>query len=300
MNAGKQVSTAQGNGRLVLVATPIGNLGDLSPRAVRTLEASDVICCEDTRRTRELLSHAGITQKRLLSLNEHNEAERIPGVLARVRIGELVAVVSDAGTPGVSDPGGRLVAAVVGAGLSVEAVPGANAALTALIVSGLPMERFCFEGFLPRRGSERHRRLAVIGVEERTVLVHESPQRLSATLVDLVASCGEDRQVAVARELTKLHEEVWRGTLADAVGWFSDRSVRGEVVVVVAGMPPRGPYIDESELESLLARELEMGAGVRDAAAAVAMQLGVPRRRAYEKALGLKRNAGASREVLPS
>jgi 16S rRNA (cytidine1402-2'-O)-methyltransferase len=273
----------------VLVATPIGNLGDLSPRAVRTLEASDVVCCEDTRRTRELLSHAGITHKRMLSLNEHNEAERIPGVLARIRIGELVAVVSDAGTPGVSDPGGRLVAAAVGAGLSVEAVPGANAALTALIVSGLPMERFCFEGFLPRRGSERHRRLAAIGDEERTVLLHESPHRLAATLVDLAAACGDDRQVAVARELTKLHEEVWRGTLGDAVAWYTDRTVRGEVVVVVAGALRVAPEIDEDELASLLLKELASGSGVRDAAAAVAARFGVPRRRAYEKALGLNR-----------
>jgi 16S rRNA (cytidine1402-2'-O)-methyltransferase len=293
MTAAKQVSATHGNGRLVLVATPIGNLGDLSPRAVRTLEASDVICCEDTRRTRELLSHAGITQKRLLSLNEHNEAERIEGVLARVRIGELVAVVSDAGTPGVSDPGGRLIKAAVGAGLNVEAVPGANAALTALTVSGLPMDRFCFEGFLPRRGGERHRRLAAIGVEERTVLVHESPQRLGATLADLAEVCGGERQVAVARELTKLHEEVWRGTLADAVDWYKDRSVRGEVVVVVAGMQTGAIEIKDSELESCLAKELASGSGVRDAAATVATQLRVPRRRAYEMALALKRNAQA-------
>ncbi len=299
MTPSRPESATQGSGRLVLVATPIGNLGDLSPRAVRTLEASDVVCCEDTRRTRELLSHAGITRKRLLSLNEHNEAERIPGVLARVRIGELVAVVSDAGTPGVSDPGGRLVAAAVGAGLAVEAVPGANAALTALIVSGLPMERFCFEGFLPRRGSERHRRLEAIGVEERTVLLHESPQRLAATLVELNAACGDERQVAVARELTKLHEEVWRGTLAEAVAWFSDSPVRGEVVVVVAGMVRGATEVDESELESRLIEKLASGSGVRDAAAAVAMQLGVPRRRAYEKALGLKSSARAGSEVLP-
>ena len=283
----------------MLVATPIGNLGDLSPRAVRTLEASDVVCCEDTRRTRELLSHAGILHKRLLSLNEHNEAERIPGVLARVRIGELVAVVSDAGTPGVSDPGGRLVAAAVAAGLAVEAVPGANAALTALIVSGLPMERFCFEGFLPRRGSERHRRIAAIGDEERTVLIHESPQRLAATLVDLAAACGDERQVAVARELTKLHEEVWRGNARRSrrLG-IPSAPVRGEVVVVVGGAPPAAPEIDEDELESTLLGSSPRGSGVRDAAAAVAVRLGVPRRRAYEKALGLKqavdrvRNAG--------
>jgi 16S rRNA (cytidine1402-2'-O)-methyltransferase len=275
----------------VLVATPIGNLGDLSPRAVRTLDASDVICCEDTRRTRELLTHAGVKQKRLLSLNEHNEAERIPGLLARVRIGEQVAVVSDAGTPGVSDPGGRLVAAAVGAGLTVEAIPGANAALTALIVSGLPMERFCFEGFLPKKGSDRHRRLAAIAEEERTVLLHESPQRLAATLSDLLSVCGAERLVAVARELTKLHEEVWRGTLGEAAPWFSERAVRGEVVVVLGGATPRSRFdVDEVQLESRLRAQLATGSGVRDAANAVAGELGVPRRHAYEKALAIRKN----------
>lgn len=286
---GPQVLGAQVHGRLVLVATPIGNLGDLSPRAVRTLEASDIVCCEDTRRTRELLTHAGILHKRLLSLNEHNEAARIPGILARVRIGERVAVVSDAGTPGVSDPGGRLVSAAVAEGMTVEAVPGANAALTALIISGLPIERFCFEGFLPRRGSERSKRMAAIADEERTVLIHESPHRLAATLGDLAEACGEDRRVVVARELTKLHEEVWRGALSEATAWFAERPVRGEVVVVLGGAPPAGRHeVDETRLESLLSAELETGSGVRDAATKVATELGVPRRRAYETALRLK------------
>jgi 16S rRNA (cytidine1402-2'-O)-methyltransferase len=282
------------NGRLVLVATPIGNLGDLTPRAVTTLQAADVVCCEDTRRTRELLTHSGIKQKRLISLNEHNEADRIPGVLARVRIGELVAVVSDAGTPGVSDPGGRLVAAAVAEGLTVEAVPGANAALTALIVSGLPMDRFCFEGFLPRRGADRHRRMAAIADEERTVLVHESPQRLAATLAELAEVCGAERPVAVARELTKLHEEVWRGSLEDAATWFAERQVRGEVVVVLGGLPPgSAPEVGDAELESHLQRELDKGARVRDAAAAAAAELGVPKRRAYAAALGIRHSAGS-------
>ena len=294
MNAAKASTAAVARGRLVLVATPIGNLGDLSPRAVRTLQAADVVCCEDTRRTRELLTHAGILRKRLLSLNEHNEADRIPGVLARVRIGELVAVVSDAGTPGVSDPGGRLVAAAVADGLTVEAVPGANAALTALIVSGLPMERFCFEGFLPRRGALRHRRVADIADEERTVLIHESPHRLASTLEELAGACGEDRQVVVARELTKLHEEVWRGTLGEAAEWFSERGVRGEVVVVVGGARARdGSEVQEADLESRLSSELAGGSGVREAATKVSGELGVPRRRAYETALRL-RHSGQS------
>ncbi|MFZ0665170.1 MAG: 16S rRNA (cytidine(1402)-2'-O)-methyltransferase [Acidimicrobiales bacterium] len=287
---------SHGHGRLVLVATPIGNLGDLSPRAVQTLQAADVVCCEDTRRTRELLSHAGIRQKRLLSLNEHNEADRIPGVLARVRIGELVAVVSDAGTPGVSDPGGRLVAAAVAGGVVVEAVPGANAALTALIVSGLPMDRFCFEGFLPKRGSERKRRIAQMATEERTVLLHESPQRLAATLEELAETCGGDRPVAVARELTKLHEEIWRGTLAEAAKWFSQGAVRGEVVVVVGGSS--GPAkVEQDELETHLRAALDSGSGVRDASAAVSEALGVSKRRAYETALVLKRNSKTNPDV---
>jgi 16S rRNA (cytidine1402-2'-O)-methyltransferase len=294
VSTAKPLAGSQVHGRLVLVATPIGNLGDLSPRAVRTLEASDVVCCEDTRRTRELLTHAGILHKRLLSLNEHNEAARIPGVLARVRIGELVAVVSDAGTPGVSDPGGRLVSAAVAEGLTVEAVPGANAALTALIVSGLAMDRFCFEGFLPRRGSERHRRMAAIADEERTVLIHESPHRLAATLGDLATACGEDRQVAVARELTKLHEEVWRGSLGESVAWFSERTVRGEVVVVLGGAaPPVRNQVSEEELETRLNVELITGFGVREAATKVSSELGVPRRLAYEAALRI-RNADRS------
>jgi len=282
------------NGRLVLVATPIGNLGDLSPRAVSTLQASDVVCCEDTRRTRELLSHAGVRHKRLISLNEHNESDRIPGVLARVRIGELVAVVSDAGTPGVSDPGGRLVAAAVSEGLVVEAVPGANAALTALIVSGLPMDRFCFEGFLPRRGTERHRRIAAIADEERTILIHESPHRLAATVTELVDACGPERPVAVARELTKLHEEIWRGTLKEAADWFAEKPVRGEVVVVIGGAPATSRSgIGDDELGTYLARLLGSGSGVRDAAAAAASELGVSKRRAYASALDIRRSSGA-------
>jgi 16S rRNA (cytidine1402-2'-O)-methyltransferase len=207
-------------------------------------------------------------------------------------MGELVAVVSDAGTPGVSDPGGRLVAAAVAEGLTVEAVPGANAALTALIISGLPMERFCFEGFLPRRGADRQRRMAAIADEERTVLIHESPHRLAATLGDLAAACGEERPVVVARELTKLHEEVWRGNLGEATAWFSDRTVRGEVVVVIGGSPPPGPTeVDEEELDSRLSSELATGSGVREAATKVAAALGVSRRQAYEAALRLRHAA---------
>jgi 16S rRNA (cytidine1402-2'-O)-methyltransferase len=282
------VATAPAGGRLVIVSTPIGNLGDLSPRAVEVLGHADLVCCEDTRRTRALLTHAGVHGRRLLSLHARNETARLPEVLARLAARETVAVVSDAGTPTVSDPGGRLVAAAVAAGAEVTAVPGPSAALTALVVSGLPTGRFCFEGFLARRGSDRRRRLEALATEERTILIHEAPGRLAATLADLVAACGPDREVAVARELTKLHEEVWRGSLARAAEEFATREVRGEVVVVLAGSEPPPPA-DEDEVVDALRRHVDGGASWRDAAGAVAAELGAPRRQVYDHALALRR-----------
>ncbi len=271
-----------------MVSTPIGNLGDLSPRAVEVLAGADLVCCEDTRRTRALLTHAGVRGRRLLSLHARNEVERLPEVLAHLAAGDTVAVVSDAGTPTVSDPGGRLVAAAVGAGAEVTAVPGPSAALTALVVSGLPTGRFCFEGFLARRGSDRRRRLEALATEERTTVIHEAPGRLAATLADLAASCGADRKVVVARELTKLHEEVWRGNLAGAVDEFAAREVRGEVVVVLAGSEP-APPADQGAVVAALRRHVDGGASWRDAAGAVAAELGSPRRQVYDLALALRR-----------
>jgi len=274
-------------GVLVLVATPIGNLGDLAPRALEVLADAALVCCEDTRRTRGLLSHGGITAKRLVSLHAHNEEARIPEVLARLASGETVALVSDAGMPGISDPGARVVAAAAGAGATVTLVPGPSAALGALVVSGLPTDRFCFEGFLPRRGGERGRRLAAIATEPRTTVLYEAPGRLAATLADLAAACGPSRPVAVARELTKLHEEVWRGTLEGALAEFGPREVLGEVAVVVGGADPPDPP-DDAVLEEALRSRLAAGASLRDAAADVAGSHGVPRRRAYALALGLR------------
>jgi 16S rRNA (cytidine1402-2'-O)-methyltransferase len=275
-------------GLLVVVSTPIGNLGDLSPRAVETFRRADLICCEDTRRTRGLLTHAGVSGRRLLSLHVRNEGARVPEVLSALASGKTVAVVSDAGTPTVSDPGGRLVAAAVAAGVEVTAVPGPNAGLTALVVSGLATDRFCFEGFLARRGSDRRRRLEALGTEERTTVIHEAPGRLAATLADLAAVCGPDRDVVVARELTKLHEEVWRGTLGAAVGEFEAREVRGEVVIVLAGAGT-APPVDEAAVVAALRGQVEAGASWRDATAAVAAGLGVSRRWFYEQALAMRR-----------
>jgi 16S rRNA (cytidine1402-2'-O)-methyltransferase len=277
-------------GSLVLVSTPIGNLGDLSPRAIEALGHADVVCCEDTRRTRGLLTHAGLKGVRLMSLHDHNEMARVDAVLAHLAEGRTVAVVSDAGTPAVSDPGARLVAAAVAAGITVTTVPGPSAALAALVVSGLPTDRFCFEGFLPRKGGDRRRRIEAVAGDARTVILFEAPGRLATTLSELLAVCGPDRGVVVARELTKLHEEVWRGTLVDATRTFSEREVRGEIVVVLAGDPAAGRAPDDDEVGHALRGHLADGDTLRDAAAAVARELGVSRRRAYDMALELRRN----------
>ena len=280
------------DGVLVLVGTPIGNLGDLSPRAVEALAAADAICCEDTRRTGRLLQHAGVERKgALMMVNEHTEAREVDGVLARLARGERVAVVSDAGMPGISDPGERLVRAAVDAGHVVEVVPGPSAALAALVASGLPTGRFVFEGFLPRKGSGRTERLAAVAAERRTVVLYEAPHRLPRTLADLASVCGDDRPVAVARELTKLHEDVWRGTLGEAAAWAVERPPRGELVVVI-DRAPGAPPPDDDALVDALSVELAAGSSARDAARAVAARLGVPRRHAYDLAVTVARRGG--------
>jgi 16S rRNA (cytidine1402-2'-O)-methyltransferase len=286
------VTDDRGGGRLVLVATPIGNLGDLSPRALQTLVEADVVCCEDTRRTRGLLAHAGVKGVRLLSLHGHNEVARLDAVLAHLTGGRTVAVVSDAGTPLLSDPGERLVAAAVEAGVTVSTVPGPSAALAALVVSGFATGRFCFEGFLPRRGTERRRRVDSVAGESRTVVLFEAPGRVVATLADLMGACGPERRVVVAREMTKLHEEVWRGTLGEGMVVFAAREVRGEVVVVLAGASTPEGEPDDADVTEALRVRLAAGVTVRDAAAGVAEELGVARRRAYDLALDLRRNVG--------
>ena len=255
------------DGRIVLVGTPIGNLGDLSPRAVAALAGADVIACEDTRVSRKLLTHAGITGHRLVTLHGHNEATVAPDLVGRAAAGEVVAVVTDAGMPGISDPGARLVAAAAAAGVAVEVVPGPSAAVAALVVSGLPTDRFGFEGFLPRRGGERAARLAAIATAQRTTVLFESPSRVRATVADLVSACGCDRPIAIARELTKLHEEVWRGSAGDAATWLESAQPRGEYVLVVGPAPlePAG-IVDDDAIAAALAPYLEAG----DAKAAVA------------------------------
>ncbi len=274
-------------GALVLVGTPIGNLDDLSGRAVRALATADVVCCEDTRRTGRLLAHAGIGPRPLLVVNDHTEPEAVRRVLDRLATGAVVALVSDAGMPAVSDPGALLVSAVLAAGHPVSVVPGPSASLAALVISGLPTGRFVFEGFLPRRGPARRARLASLAVEERTAVIYEAPHRLARTLGELGESCGPRREVAVARELTKLHEEVWRGRLGDAAAWAGERAPRGEMVVILAGAEP-AEAADPETVRAAVADELAAGATARDAAAAVAAALGVSRRDAYSEALRIR------------
>ncbi|HEX6476313.1 MAG TPA: 16S rRNA (cytidine(1402)-2'-O)-methyltransferase [Acidimicrobiales bacterium] len=273
-------------GALVLVATPIGNLGDLSPRAADALREADVIACEDTRKTGRLLAHAGITDKRLLAVHDHNEASQAHSILTLLDRGRNVAVVTDAGTPGISDPGGRLAAAVAAAGGEVTVVPGPSALVAALVVSGLSTARFIFEGFLPRKGGERSERLAALAGEQRTIVLYEAPHRLAATLADLADRCGPLRQVAVIRELTKLHEEVWRGTLAGALERARAAAPRGEHVLVVAGAPV--PVPDEAEVEAALTARIGSGQTAKEAVAEVAGELKVPKRRVYDAALRLR------------
>ena len=272
-------------GALVLVGTPIGNLGDLSPRAVQALTDADVVYCEDTRHSRKLLTHSGIVGASLRSLHEHNEDDRIDEVVAAVAGGATVVLVSDAGMPGVSDPGSRLVAAVAAAGLTVSVVPGPSAVLAALVTSGLPTDRFCFEGFLPRSGRERRERLASVAAEPRTTVLFEAPGRVAATLRDLAAACGAERPVAVARELTKLHEELWRGPAGEAAAWATATPVRGEVVVVVGGAPVVAAVVADAALLEALGSRLAAGERTRGAVDAVAAEFGVGRRRVYDLAL---------------
>lgn len=274
-----------GRGVLVLVGTPIGNLGDLSPRAAEAIASADLLCCEDTRRAGRLLAHLGVRVPALRVVNEHTEVATVAEVLDRVARGERVVVTSDAGMPGISDPGERLVAAVVAAGLDVESVPGPSAAITALVVSGLPTGRFSFEGFLPRKGSGRTERLREVAAATATVVLYEAPHRLVRTVGDLAAVCGADRRVVLARELTKLHEELWRGTLAEAQAHVANREPRGEYVVVLDGAPPPAE-VDDDAIRAALATARADGASTRDAVAAVVDALGVAKRRVYDLATG--------------
>lgn len=278
-------------GVLYVVATPIGNLEDITLRALRVLKDVDVIAAEDTRRTRLLLSHFGITRP-LVSYYDAVEARRAPLLLARLRRGERVALVSDAGTPGISDPGHRLITAAIDAGVRVAPIPGPSALTATLGVAGLPTDRFVFEGFLPVRGSGRARRLDALRTETRTLVLFEAPHRLERTLRDLHAVLG-DRPAVLARELTKRYEEVRRGTLAELRDAVSALALRGEVTLVVGGAPAQAsgstaPGLDvDAAIKRALRDAVHEGASVRDVVDRVVAECGGRRRDIYRRALAL-------------
>jgi 16S rRNA (cytidine1402-2'-O)-methyltransferase len=269
-------------GKLVLCATPIGNLEDIGARALRTLSEADAIACEDVRRTRKLLAHFGIAARSMIVLNEGNERRRTGEIVARIRAGDLVVLVSDAGVPGLSDPGYHLVRACAGDGIPVEIVPGPNAAVSALVLSGLPPGRFAFEGFLPRKQGDRRRRIASLAGEDRTLVFHVSPHRVEETLADMLDGLG-DRPAALARELTKLHEEVRRGGLADLLEGARRDPPRGELVLVVGGaVGDHGPAPLPADLARRAHELMAEGLERREALSKVARDHGVSKRDVFD------------------
>jgi 16S rRNA (cytidine1402-2'-O)-methyltransferase len=273
---------------LFVVATPIGNLEDITYRAVRTLREVDAVAAEDTRSAQFLLGHFGIPAKPLLSVFEGNEARRSEEILSRLTAGQSIALISEAGLPGVSDPGQRVVAAVIAAGHRVEVIPGASAALTALVASGLPTDRFLFVGFPPRDDGPRRELAGRLRVETATMIFYEAPPRVGATLADLAAAFGPSRPAALARELTKLHEEIVRAPLGELAEKYKDTPPRGECTIVVAGASEEEAHaaamIDvEAEVRALLAQ----GIPAKEIAARLALATGKPRRQIYQLALAL-------------
>lgn len=268
-------------GRLTLCATPIGNLEDVTLRSLRVLGEADIVACEDTRRIRKLLTHHGIQTKKLVLYNETNERRRSEELVAKLSEGRSIVLVTDAGMPGLSDPGYRLVRASVEAGLTVEVVPGPTAAISALAISGLPPARFVFEGFLPRKSGERRRRLEELRDEQRTLVFYESPHRVEDTLADMSEILGP-RPAALARELTKMHEEVRRGSLAELLEGARVVAPRGEIVLVVGGALRRDREVEPGELADAARALMNNGVDRRAAMQQVAREAGVSKRDVFD------------------
>lgn len=270
---------------LWLVATPIGNLDDISPRAVSVLRMAHAVCCEDTRHSGSLLKRIGAAPQKLIVTNDHTEHGAIEEVLSLLSSGHVVAVITDAGTPAISDPGERLVQAAIAAGHAVHATPGPVAFVVAAAMSGLPTERIAFDGFLPRSGAERRERITEVARERRTTVLYEAPHRLAKTLNELAAACGGERRVVLARELTKLHEEMWRGTLAEAIDHTDNVEPRGEYVIVLAPQAHVAVDVSDDDIRDELAQRTSRGLSRRDAIDEVTEALGIPRKRVYAVAV---------------
>ncbi len=270
---------------LVLVATPIGNYDDLSPRAQAELAAADSVACEDSRRTGALFAHYDIAHQPFIVCNDHTEHHAAVEIVRRVEAGQRVALVSDAGTPAVSDPGYRVVQLALDAGIAVESIPGPSAVLTALTLSGFATDRFCFEGFLPRKGGERTSRLHALTTEDRTTVLFESPRRLANLIDELCDRLGPERNIAIARELTKTFETVWRGRLVEAVEFLATNEPKGEIVVVIDGAGDL--QVTDDQIVEQLATLIDEGTSRRDAVAEVVSVTGATKRRVYDLANGL-------------
>ncbi|HAZ48887.1 MAG TPA: 16S rRNA (cytidine(1402)-2'-O)-methyltransferase [Cyanobacteria bacterium UBA11369] len=271
-------------GILYLVGTPIGNLEDMTFRAVRILQAVDLIAAEDTRHTGKLLHHFQITTPQI-SYHEHNQKARIPELIGKLRQGKALALVTDAGMPGISDPGYELVKACIEANIAVVPIPGVTAAITALSAAGLPTDRFVFEGFLPAKGQARKQRLAELKIESRSIILYESPHRLRQTLSDLATVLGENGQIVLARELTKLHEEFWRGSIKDAIAHYITREPQGEFTLVLAGTLLETPQMNDDAIKQELQHLLSQGLSRSEASRQLAALTSLSRRHIYQLAL---------------
>ncbi|MFD9960571.1 16S rRNA (cytidine(1402)-2'-O)-methyltransferase [Amycolatopsis sp. NPDC058986] len=281
------MSSSPTAGRLVLAATPLGDVRDASPRLAEALTDADVIAAEDTRRLRSLAAALGVTPRgRVVSFYEDVETSRLPKLVESLRSGETVVLVTDAGMPSVSDPGFRLVAACVAEDLPVTCLPGPSAVTTALALSGLPCDRFCFEGFAPRKPGERAKWLSALESEQRTVVFFESPHRLASTLADAASALGGERQAAVCRELTKTYEEVKRGSLSSLAAWAAD-GVRGEITVVLAGAEPRS--VSVADLVGEVSERVASGERLKAVAAEVAEAAGVSKKELYDAVLAARK-----------
>ncbi|MBW4488405.1 MAG: 16S rRNA (cytidine(1402)-2'-O)-methyltransferase [Trichocoleus desertorum ATA4-8-CV12] len=271
-------------GTLYIVGTPIGNLEDMTFRAIQVLKEVSAIAAEDTRHTGKLLQHFQIKTPQI-SYHDHNRLSRLPEMISRLQQGQAIALVTDAGMPGISDPGYELVKACAEEGLPVVPIPGPSAAITALSASGLPSDRFVFEGFLPAKGSDRRARLEALKPESRTLIFYEAPHRLQQTLQDFADTFGGDREIALGRELTKLHEEIWRGTMTEAIAYYSNREAHGEFTLVVMGAEPTELVLTEDALKAELQVLMGQGISRSQASRQLAQQTALPRRQLYQLAL---------------
>ena len=276
-------------GTLYIVGTPIGNLEDMTFRAIKILQAADFIAAEDTRHTGKLLHHFQIKTPQI-SYHEHNQHQRLPELIEKLLLGQSIALVTDAGMPGISDPGYELVKACADANINIIPIPGACACIVGIAASGLPTDRFVFEGFLPAKGQERQLRLEALQIESRTIILYESPHRLRQTLQDLANSLGSDRQIVLARELTKMHEEFWRGSIESAIELYTIREPQGEFTIVIAGIQTAAPVFSEDAIKAELQTLIAEGISRSQASRQLAQQTSLPRRQIYQLALTIGDN----------